>query len=105
LTTLNEYTCRYCKKSYQYKQSYQRHLRYQCGGNYGKFLCWLCDHRCNYKSNLKSHLECKHKLVLNNKVLLFARSVEMPITKKTTLISILSSIVEIDVLNAEQLLL
>nr|CAI5842184.1 unnamed protein product [Callosobruchus analis] len=97
---LYDYTCRYCRKTYQYKQSYQRHLRYQCGGNFGKFLCWLCDHRCNYKSNLKSHLECKHKLVL-----LFARNVEMPITKKGTLISIPSFTVEIDVLDAAQLLL
>ncbi|CAG9818610.1 unnamed protein product [Phaedon cochleariae] len=50
-------TCLKCNRSYQLKSTFKRHLKFQCvESNTSSFVCRLCPHSCNYRSNLKSHL-------------------------------------------------
>lgn len=55
-----------CGRSYlgDYRKTHlNRHLRYECGVE-PQFQCHVCQKLFRHKSNLKTHVLCKHKLII-----------------------------------------
>lgn len=48
-----------CGRWFQYRSSYYRHLKYECGKEPG-FQCPYCAHRSKRASNLKKHVATLH---------------------------------------------
>lgn len=57
---LVSYACKICKKSYMHKETFRRHIRYQCAGKQPLYECHICPHKAYYKHNLKRHVITKH---------------------------------------------
>ena len=58
-SSVKQFTCPDCHKSYKYKSNLARHVRYECGVD-PQFVCKFCSKAYTQKSNLKSHLLYAH---------------------------------------------
>jgi len=56
---------RNCGKSYAWKTNLYRHLKFECG-IHPQFKCPYCNKLSNRKSNLKTHVLCVHKILLDD---------------------------------------
>lgn len=52
--------CYHCGKTYRFRATLNRHLRYECGKE-PMFACPMCPKRCSRKSNLHQHIRIRHK--------------------------------------------
>jgi len=59
---------RNCGKSYAWKTNLYRHLKFECGVH-PQFKCPYCNKLSNRKSNLKTHVLCVHKVLLDDNFL------------------------------------
>ncbi|XP_044736750.1 zinc finger protein 626-like [Chrysoperla carnea] len=56
------YSCNICSKMYKYRPNLSRHQKYECGKP-PSFKCPHCEYACHVKSNLKSHIICRHSKI------------------------------------------
>ncbi|ENN73532.1 hypothetical protein D910_06819 [Dendroctonus ponderosae] len=52
-----------CNKTYKYKSSLSKHLKYECGVE-KQFRCTLCSYSGKQKAHLISHMRNVHKILL-----------------------------------------
>jgi len=57
--------CSQCGKGYSNNGNLMRHLKFECGKE-PQFHCPHCPLRTRHKSNLLSHMYCKHPALLHN---------------------------------------
>jgi uncharacterized Zn-finger protein len=57
----NVFRCTQCEKVYMSKGSLTRHLKFECGKE-PQFQCPHCPLRTKHKSNLLTHIYCKHSV-------------------------------------------
>lgn len=58
-----KYVCpKKCGKKYKYKAGLSSHLKYECGVE-PKFECYVCYRKFAHRSNMRSHLCRKHKIL------------------------------------------
>jgi uncharacterized Zn-finger protein len=57
--------CSQCGKGYSNNGNLMRHLKFECGKE-PQFHCPLCPLRTRHKSNLLSHMYCKHPASVYN---------------------------------------
>jgi protein-arginine kinase activator protein McsA len=57
--------CPQCGKGYSNNGNLMRHLKFECGKE-PQFHCPLCPLRTRHKSNLLSHIYCKHPTSIQN---------------------------------------
>lgn len=67
-----KYECSTCGKNYSYYSGLYNHKRFECGKE-PQFHCPYCPYKAKMKTNLKTHILCKHMKeadlsVLNNSV-------------------------------------
>lgn len=51
--------CRVCGKSYTFKRSLARHLKYECGVE-PQFHCQHCAYKAKHKNSLVKHVAIRH---------------------------------------------
>jgi uncharacterized Zn-finger protein len=57
--------CSQCGKGYSNNGNLMRHLKFECGKE-PQFQCPICPLRTRHKSNLLSHIYCKHPATYSN---------------------------------------
>lgn len=56
---------RNCGRSYKWKADLTTHLKFECGVQ-PKFKCPYCSKLSSRKSNLKTHIACVHKVLVDD---------------------------------------
>ena len=59
------FNCPSCRRTYRYKRSLERHLKFECGVE-PKFVCDFCPYKCKQKANLEKHMNCRHYGIKSN---------------------------------------
>ncbi|XP_049959080.1 longitudinals lacking protein-like [Schistocerca serialis cubense] len=55
------YRCTQCSKTYMWKTTLARHVKYECGKP-PQFQCPFCQKRSHRKSNIEQHIRCHHRM-------------------------------------------
>lgn len=60
------YNCYRCFKTYKYKESLYKHIKYECGIE-PQFQCTFCPYKSKQRTNIKRHTIFKHGMIKNPK--------------------------------------
>lgn len=54
----------FCGRNYKYKRNLVSHLKVECGKS-PNFKCPFCEKTCFYKTHLRKHICCVHKIIVS----------------------------------------